>query len=236
MRPRLPATLQRHRYFNPRTPYGVRQSESDSNRKTSLFQSTHPIRGATVLLDDLFFGNVQFQSTHPIRGATVADPGFGQPIVISIHAPHTGCDLIQDPLPTVFRLFQSTHPIRGATPIWAMMSTMNIFQSTHPIRGATSKVAFIPDKFKLFQSTHPIRGATSLWLYPLKPLSDFNPRTPYGVRRHSVSLPRQAVDISIHAPHTGCDHRRSETNQYLRISIHAPHTGCDTKTRSSHLR
>ena len=34
-------------YFNPRTPYGVRLGEKYGAAKTSEFQSTHPLRGAT---------------------------------------------------------------------------------------------------------------------------------------------------------------------------------------------
>ena len=37
-------------------------------------------------------------------------------------------------------------------------------------------------KVAKFQSTHPARGATSFLELPSPPLSDFNPRTPRGVR------------------------------------------------------
>ena len=62
------------------------------------FQSTRPIRGATVMLkrNDLF---LSFQSTRPIRGATAP----------TLHR-------------YVFHVFQSTRPIRGAT----RCSTRNI--------------------------------------------------------------------------------------------------------------
>ena len=36
------------RYFNPRTHCGVRPRTSTRSTKTNLFQSTHPLRGATV--------------------------------------------------------------------------------------------------------------------------------------------------------------------------------------------
>ena len=35
-----------------------------------LFQSTHPVRGATVLDTDGGLMTDEFQSTHPVRGAT----------------------------------------------------------------------------------------------------------------------------------------------------------------------
>ena len=56
-----------------------------------------------------------FQSTHPVRGAT---PEAERPVLadrISIHAPREGCD---KPDLSVLKdmQFQSTHPVRGATP------------------------------------------------------------------------------------------------------------------------
>ncbi len=60
--------------------------------KAYKFQSTHPVRGATVRLPFMRIVCVLFQSTHPVRGATqpAANDPFGQPI--SIHAPREGCD------------------------------------------------------------------------------------------------------------------------------------------------
>ena len=55
--------------FNPRTPCGVRLSPLCSERKIAVFQSTHPMRGATA------------SKIMPL----------GE-ISISIHAPHAGCD------------------------------------------------------------------------------------------------------------------------------------------------
>ena len=59
--------------------------------------------------------SVVFQSTRPIRGATLDDL---LPIVssfISIHAPHTGRDRTERGEGDGYRAFQSTRPIRGAT-------------------------------------------------------------------------------------------------------------------------
>ena len=56
-----------------------------------------------------------FQSTHPVRGATGNLHRPGRDIGISIHAPREGCD---DPsaIQSFHCLeFQSTHPVRGAT-------------------------------------------------------------------------------------------------------------------------
>ena len=101
-----------------------------------------------------------------------------------------------------------------------------------------------------FQSTHPTRGATLFVVFIATARSDFNPRTPHGVRPPYIMMKLEDLKISIHAPHTGCDNhgfrptavclrfqsthptrgatsRLSRVDRYLRISIHAPHTGCD---------
>ena len=101
-------------YFNPRTPCGVRRVATVSQeiqdgisihaplagcdvaiRLTKdvmlEFQSTHPLRGAT-LVPCPRFRTEKFQSTHPLRGATSRRTGRANIIVISIHAPLAGCD------------------------------------------------------------------------------------------------------------------------------------------------
>ena len=93
---------------------GCDRGDSQIVRWIIIFQSTHPVRGATSSFVPSAYG-ASFQSTHPVRGAT---PRF--------------CRLV--PMP----LFQSTHPVRGATCNTPMMfCTTAIFQSTHPVRGAT---------------------------------------------------------------------------------------------------
>ena len=58
-----------HKYFNPRTPCGVRLGR----------------QGAAG-------GDRAFQSTHPVRGATWAGVSYAVRRDISIHAPRAGCD------------------------------------------------------------------------------------------------------------------------------------------------
>ena len=77
--------------FNPRTPCGVRLVTFCPIAPSLLFQSTHPLRGATYTVYLLILSRL-FQSTHPLRGATS----------LSEYAPTPS-------------IFQSTHPLRGAT-------------------------------------------------------------------------------------------------------------------------
>ena len=77
--------------FNPRTPCGVRHHASCGHYIPWIFQSTHPLRGATTVQSKLD-AEVEFQSTHPLRGATYIPRVVGQAVNISIHAPLAGCD------------------------------------------------------------------------------------------------------------------------------------------------
>ena len=57
-----------------------------------LFQSTHPVRGATTTVAVKACPSDTFQSTHPVRGATLLDLENALILNISIHAPRAGCD------------------------------------------------------------------------------------------------------------------------------------------------
>ena len=147
-------------YFNPRSPCGERRKQTGQNSAVCVFQSTLPVRGATVP-----------QKTQDCARA------------ISIHAPRAGSDSGQPDEDDTFSRFQSTLPVRGATAFDAASryGAMS-FQSTLPVRGATPPDLsyhlmvdyFNPRSpcgerlFKLrqpfiilrFQSTLPVRGAT----------------------------------------------------------------------------
>ena len=67
---RLATTKTAHAlHFNPRTPCGVRRLNGTAD-----------------------CSNLLFQSTHPLRGATVNRAGKAFCVLISIHAPLAGCD------------------------------------------------------------------------------------------------------------------------------------------------
>ena len=100
--------------FNPRTPCGVRLLQNLRIREENVFQSTHPVWGATGDAG-VMVRYQSFQSTHPVWGATLCclrqrrrtldfnprtpcgvrlwEPGGGAPQwESSIHAPRVGCD------------------------------------------------------------------------------------------------------------------------------------------------
>ena len=105
-------------HFNPRTPCGVRR----------IWLSTWTVKPI-------------FQSTHPLRGATCQCVRQASSVPISIHAPLAGCDAeIICNCPRILA-FQSTHPLRGATRTPTESPLLSLkFQSTHPLRGATANL------------------------------------------------------------------------------------------------
>ena len=211
--------------FNPRTPCGVRRMLPQPLCNDALFQSTHPLRGATS-----FWMSVEMSrmiSIHaPLAGC---DVGYKAQVVAHLNFnPRTPCgvrQIVRGGIKTKKR-FQSTHPLRGATarcrPRAGCKEDFNprtpcgvrpspaqslgdawLFQSTHPLRGATDGSHTVRVRVQ-FQSTHPLRGAT-----------------------RTSKLSRRALPISIHAPLAGCDNG-AEIKKYVQvISIHAPLAGCD---------
>ena len=116
VRPLRSGFCRRMHNFNPRTPCGVRRARLTPCLTAVRFQSTHPLRGATIVVRLYLWQYSGFQSTHPLRGATYANgrgwrlcvdfnprtpcgvrPLFFADVVdikyISIHAPLAGCDV-----------------------------------------------------------------------------------------------------------------------------------------------
>ena len=126
-----------HDNFNPRTPCGVRHIGPCTHQKARSFQSTHPVRGATM-------------RSGAVRAACT----------ISIHAPRAGCDHAGISLSGGFSYFNPRTPCGVRLQAHIRMKIRAIFQSTHPVRGATCLWWALSIRMP-FQSTHPVRGATS---------------------------------------------------------------------------
>ena len=77
--------------FNPRTPCGVRPPHCTSSGSPALFQSTHPMWGATRrVLWDRQDRRISIHAPHV--GCDVRSSVNRTAERISIHAPHVGCD------------------------------------------------------------------------------------------------------------------------------------------------
>ena len=169
--------------FNPRAPYGARLP-GGVLLVDSVYISIHaPHTGR----DSMYWSKIptaeSFQSTRPIRGATLHDnsccflAGYFNP-----RAPYgarQGIDRLGDPTST----FQSTRPIRGATAdTWRQLHDLHI--SIHaPHTGRDARHGLTAEITITFQSTRPIRGATPAAHASATNRADFNPRAPYGARR-----------------------------------------------------
>ena len=125
-----------------------------------LFQSTPPIRVATVAAAPTATHKALFQSTPPIRVATTPFQALNLSQLISIHATHTGGDRYLSLLLIGAWNFNPRHPYG-----WRQGTSLCCLTS-----GA-------------FQSTPPIRVATWRSLMRCTCVSNFNPRHPYGWRR-----------------------------------------------------
>ena len=111
-------------YFNPRTPCGVRQDDRMSGDPNQIFQSTHPLRGAT------------------------ADGAFsGTPHFISIHAPLAGCDgrLCHDRRPE--RYFNPRTPCGVRRILTAASKRLKYFNPRTPCGVRQQNCRNIPGRF-----------------------------------------------------------------------------------------
>ena len=77
--------------FNPRAPCGARLYADTVIDFMDMFQSTRPVRGATVGLHRVR-KVPEFQSTRPVRGATMSPMPSSGCMTVSIHAPRAGRD------------------------------------------------------------------------------------------------------------------------------------------------
>ena len=157
---------------------------SVSSPARSGFQSTHPVRGATMD-KAAAAGNNEFQSTRPVWGATMCTSRRRSSATISIHAPRVGRDraahdrsgavVISIHAPRVGRDGGKGHAGRGH----------QHFNPRAPC-GARPPIRYVWLAPPSFQSTRPVWGATIAgWFFLLNP-----------------------EPISIHAPRVGRDYRR----------------------------
>ena len=154
---------------------------------------------------------MQFQSTHPVWGATVSERLHGYLHRISIHAPRVGCD--QDPS--------------------SVCHSGSMISIHAPRVGCDAVSARGDDKQQQFQSTHPVWGATMEIQRRVFCFSNFNPRTPCGVRPHSNLYRNRDKSISIHSPRVGCD-SSSGSHQSEHRDFN-PRTPCGVRPMRLHI-
>ena len=192
-------------HFNPRTPCGVRQvAPSLSRRKTSYFNPRTPC--GVRLREDNKMKNVNIISIHAPHAGCDRGVALGQQDRTDFN-PRTPCGVRRSPL----RASGGAKPISIHAPhagcdVWRGGGFWGRHISIHaPHAGCDMQRSSPRGRLCRFQSTHPMRGATvsPASLPPMK--LNFNPRTPCGVRRPAKRHKYKHRPISIHAPHAGCD-------------------------------
>ena len=170
-------------HFNPRTSCEVRLSFSCTSFDNSLFQSTHLVWGATVMLKKLEYELSQFQSTHLVWGATILSRKHS---VSSLYFnPRTSCEVRRHNKQSVFFycIFQSTHLVWGATQNDPRIITAIFYFNP---RTSCEVRRFIPFFYcNIFWiSIHAPRvRCDDVFCRTVIVLTNFNPRTSCEVRR-----------------------------------------------------
>ena len=195
--------------------------------KNAKFQSTHPLRGATIAASvRIFRSGISIHA--PLAGCdqpTIYDSHAA--LEISIHAPLAGCDSFAI-IGLIARLiFQSTHPLRGATLRCPIEGNGDAISIHAPLAGCDRLQFTIADLRIHFNPRTPC-GVRRSCLFVLSGNNNFNPRTPCGVRLRVYFNPR--IKYNYFNPRTPCGVRQLFTNgkdPTKEISIHAPLAGCD---------
>ena len=147
-----------------------------------MFQFTHPVWGATLIISFQGHPQIGFNSRTPCGVRPCAGVVSVANSIVSIHAPRVGCDshraatapseacfnsrtpcgvrLSARPGCSVIRLFQFTHPVWGATQ-QPLPTRAGLRVSIHAPRvGCDVGGSLRLDIYRAFQFTHPVWGAT----------------------------------------------------------------------------
>ena len=185
----------------------MRPKPCEAPKLSSLFQSTHPLRGAT---DCIYVPN-------PCRNISIHAPLAGCDAVVVVDAenavdfnPRTPCGVRRAYLRRILVLAKiSIHaPLAGCDrAFWNTQSKCQYFNPRTPCgvrRKSRGRIIYQ----RTFQSTHPLRGATRI-----------------------IDPARRLCGISIHAPLAGCDHQDQDDERCLRDFN--PRTPCGVRLPSA---
>ena len=123
-------------YFNPRSPCGERLNAVDQVCDLVHFNPRSPC-GERPVFRKAIAARIAFQSTLPVRGATVALKTDHPAYTISIHAPRAGSDDIPEWVKSETKHFNPRSPCGERPQQDISPAYTQPFQSTLPVRGAT---------------------------------------------------------------------------------------------------
>ena len=255
-------------HFNPRAPCGARRHGLHGSDGRYAISIHAPRAGRDAPSWTQRPSARRFQSTRPVRGATVDLRDGVHELLISIHAPRAGRDWLDAILicltgisihaPRAGRDSKCGKPARRSSnfnpraPCGARPSVLGTivgwvsFQSTRPVRGATQRhrpqdqgrqisihapragrdAHTYALKYYLFefQSTRPVRGATVADTIINDAAVQFQSTRPVRGATRVPRRPPRHQGISIHAPRAGRDHRppRAEVCEQRHFNPRAP--------------
>ena len=191
-----------------------------------IFQSTHPLRGATRLCGCAKTCRTNFNPRTPCgvrlvskvyadwtahfnprtpcgvrRQAVQPEAAAG---AISIHAPLAGCDSMTTWPTRKAPKFQSTHPLRGATSV-QFNDGLPLTISIHAPLAGCDYILRSGEPLPIISIHAPLAGCDPTRSTTTTGTRYFNPRTPCGVRLKEAVNRYLNATISIHAPLAGCD-------------------------------
>ena len=141
--------------FNPRAPCGARHFLQIIGSYPRQFQSTRPMRGATLSIRLRFMSFLHFNPRAPC-GARRRRVRFGPlAVAISIHAPHAGRDVNRLGF-TEHHVISIHAPHAGRDDLaGGQLAAAATFQSTRPMRGATKPIVDVaPEDFTAIHAPH----------------------------------------------------------------------------------
>ena len=173
---------------------------------------------------------VRFQSTRPVRGATVIRKipntcvwGFNP------RAP-CGARLVGGDSFALFRRFQSTRPVRGAT-VCRSSSAHSFPVSIHAPRAGRDAARVHSHRFKCSFNPRAPCGARQRIRVRSSLTRRFNPRAPCGARL----VPSQACSIPpCFNPRAPCGARRSSRSDISAILSFNPRAPCGARRRNTY--
>ena len=152
---------------------------------------------------------------------------------ISIHAARVGCDIDADALIAEIKDFNPRSPSGLRLPNKDKTED-SVLISIHAARvGCDKHRPVILKTVGAFQSTQPEWAATEQRRLGQQGPTNFNPRSPSGLRLTALRSSITRTGISIHAARVGCDWCFAPLFIAQCISIHAARVGCDASSYSS---
>ena len=164
-------------------PHTGRDPVFDEEYRIPLeFQSTRPIRGATVSIINPYYVEMDFNPRAPYGARLQALIGTVPAGFISIHAPHTGRDVFCLAAESCFTYFNPRAPYGARLSLGAYMSALHDISIHAPHTGRDSGAWPISRGKKIsIHAPHTGRDLTAAILFTSA--DNFNPRAPYGARQ-----------------------------------------------------